>query len=246
MRLDNLAESFLPFGPDHMPEHHQDTISPLSIDCVIFGFEEAKLKVLLIRRKIQPEQGKWALPGGFILYTESINDASRRILEELTGVSNIYLEQLQAFGEVNRYPGERVVTIAYYALIKPSDYPLVPGLETSGVDWMPIHQLPELPFDHAFIIQSAHETLQQKVRHQPIGFELLPEKFTLSQLQELYEATLDIQLDKPNFRRKFMRMNLLVPSDEYLRVDAHRPARLYRFDKKHYDRLIEQGLNFEV
>ena len=229
-----------------MSHSHQDIIAPLSIDCVVFGFEEAKLTVLLIQRKVEPEINKWALPGGFILYKESIDEASKRILKEMTSVSNLYLEQLQAFGAVDRYPEHRVVTIAYYALIRPSDYPLVPGLDTNGVDWMPIKQLPQLPFDHAEILRTGWKTLQRKVRHQPIGFELLPEKFTLLNLQELYEAILDVKLDKPNFRRKLMRMNLLIPLDEYQRIDAHRPARLYRFDKDRHDSLVEQGLNFEV
>lgn len=229
-----------------MSHSHPDKIDPLSIDCVIFGFEDGKLKILLIRRDIQPFKGSWALPGGFILYDEDIDVASMRILEEMTGVDNIFMEQLRAFGTVNRYPERRVITLAYYALIKPGNYDLNPGPEASDAQWFHIHQLPELPFDHGKIIAQAIRTLQLKVRHQPIGFELLPEKFTLLQLQELYEAIMDTSLDKPNFRRKLQRMNLLVSLEEFQKGVAHRAARLYKFDKSRYDRLKEKGFVFEV
>ena len=229
-----------------MSHSHPDKIDPLSIDCVIFGFEDGKLKVLLIRRDIEPEKGSWALPGGFILYNEDIDLASLRILKEMTGVANIFMEQLRAFGKVNRYPGRRVITLAYYALIKPGNYNLNPGPEASAAQWFQISQLPDLPFDHEKIIVQAIRTLQLKVRYQPIGFELLPEKFTLLQLQELYEAIMDTSLDKPNFRRKLQRMNLLVSLDEFQKGVAHRAARLYKFDKNRYDRLKEGGFVFEV
>lgn len=229
-----------------MSHKSEDIISPLSIDCVLIGFEQAELKVLLIRRAIDPCFDQWALPGGFILYSESIEDASKRILAEMTGVQDLYLEQLRAFGRVDRYPGERVVTIAYYALIKPGNYRLNPGSDASEANWYPIHKISSLPFDHREILDAALLTLRRKVRHQPIGFELLPEKFTLLQLQELYEAVLDTKLDKPNFRRKLTRMNLLIPLEERQRAVAHRAARLYRFDKERYDRLCEGGFVFEV
>ena len=218
----------------------------MSIDCVLIGFEQAELKVLLIRRAIEPSFDAWALPGGFILYDESIEDASARILAEMTGVQNLYLEQLRAFGSVDRYPGKRVVTIAYYALIKPGNYQLTPGPDATEVAWFPIKRIHALPFDHSEILISALKTLRRKLRHQPIGFELLPEKFTLLQLQELYEAVLDIKLDKPNFRRKFARMNLLIPLEEKQQDVAHRAARLYRFDEEKYEKLCEKGFVFEV
>ncbi|MEM7367932.1 MAG: NUDIX domain-containing protein [Bacteroidota bacterium] len=229
-----------------MSHKSEDIISPLSIDCVLFGFEQAELKVLLIRRAIDPKFDHWALPGGFILYAESVENASKRILAEMTGVQDLFLEQLKAFGRVDRYPGKRVVTIAYYALIKPGNYQLNPGSDASEAAWFPISKIQNLPFDHKEILNTALDTLRRKVRHQPIGFELLPGKFTLLQLQELYEAIFDIKLDKPNFRRKFKRMNLLVELDERQKDVAHRAARLYRFDKERYDRLYEGGFVFEV
>ncbi|MEZ4775116.1 MAG: NUDIX domain-containing protein [Bacteroidia bacterium] len=229
-----------------MSHTHPEKIDPLSIDCTIFGFEDGKLEVLLIRRAIEPSKGKWALPGGFILVKEDIDDASLRILKEMTGVEKLFMEQQQAFGAVNRYPGRRVITLAYFALIQPGNYSLNPGPEASDVRWFDVKGLPELPFDHGAIIDHAVTTLRQKVRHQPIGFELLPEKFTLLQLQELYEAVLGQKLDKPNFRRKMQGMNLLISLNEYQTGVAHRAARLYKFDIERYNKLRESGFVFEV
>ncbi|MEZ4825526.1 MAG: NUDIX domain-containing protein [Bacteroidia bacterium] len=229
-----------------MSHTHPDKIDPLSIDCTIFGFESGQLEVLLIRRAIEPFRGQWALPGGFILYQEDIDEASRRILQEMTGVDRLFMEQQRAFGSVDRYPGRRVITLAYFALIQPGNYYLNPGPEASGIQWFNVTHLPELPFDHRDIIQHAISTLQQKVRHQPVGFELLPEKFTLLQLQELYEAILGQKLDKPNFRRKILAMNLLIPLEEYQTGVAHRAARMYRFDPGRYAKLRESGYVFEL
>ncbi|MDX2245998.1 MAG: NUDIX domain-containing protein [Bacteroidia bacterium] len=229
-----------------MSHTHPDKIDPLSIDCTIFGFEDGKLEVLLIRRAIEPSLGKWALPGGFILYQEDIDEASRRILREMTGMERLFMEQQQAFGAVGRYPNRRVITLAYFALIQPGKYKLNAGPEASDIRWFDVRYLPELPFDHEEIIQHAVNTLRQKVRHQPIGFELLPEKFTLLQLQELYEAILGQKLDKPNFRRKMQGMNLLVSLEEYQTGVAHRAARLYKFDMTRYYKLKESGFVFEV
>lgn len=229
-----------------MSHTHPDKIDPLSIDCTIFGFEDGKLEVLLIRRAIEPSEGKWALPGGFILYQEDIDEASRRILKEMTGVDKLFMEQQKAFGTVNRYPDRRVITLAYFALVQPGNYRLNPGPEASDVQWFDVKTLPHLPFDHKAIIDHAVATLRQKVRHQPIGFELLPEKFTLLQLQELYEAVLGQKLDKPNFRRKMQGMNLLVSLEEYQKGVAHRAARLYQFDIKRYNKLRESGFVFEI
>ncbi|WMJ75221.1 NUDIX domain-containing protein [Cytophagaceae bacterium ABcell3] len=221
-------------------------IPSLSIDCVIFGFENAELKVLLIRRAQEPEFGKWALPGGFVLEDEDLDQSARRILEELTGVSNLYMEQVHTFGELKRFPLRRVITIAYYALVKPEAYQLKPGPLATEVKWCNINTLPELPFDHKDIFDTSLQKLRRKVRYEPIGFELLPEKFTLTEIQQLYEATLLKKLDKRNFRKKLLKMNLLLPLDEIQQNVAHRAARLYSFDPAIYHSLKEKGFHFEI
>ena len=221
-------------------------IQALSIDCLIFGFRNGKLQILLIKHGEGISQGKWALPGGFIRYSESVDDAANRLLKSLTGVSNIYLEQLRAFGDVNRYPTERVVTIAYYALVNPERYALSPGFTASDVKWFDINEVPKLPYDHNKILDFGFRYLKHKVRHEPIGFNLLPKKFTLHNIQELYEAILETELDKPNFRRKLLKMNLLMLCDEKQKDVSHRAAKLYRFDKKIYSQLTEDGFSFAL
>lgn len=221
-------------------------INHLSVDCVIFGFDDADLKVLLIRRNIEPELGKWALPGGFIRFDEDIEAASERVLEELTGVKGIYMEQLGAFGDVQRFPDHRVITIAFNALVKPGSYNINPGPDATDARWFAIKDMPQTPFDHARIIHSALNSLRRKVKYKPIGFNLLPDKFPLLKLQELYEAVYGTQLDKPNFRRKIMNMNILIPTDEKQKGVPHRSARLYKFDVNRYEKLTEKGFIFEM
>ncbi|MEO1449112.1 MAG: NUDIX domain-containing protein [Bacteroidota bacterium] len=223
-----------------------DIINPLSIDCVILSFEAPDLRLLLIQRNQEPKSGFWALPGGFIRYEEDIDAASKRILGELTGVSDLFMDQLGAFGAVDRYPLRRVVTLAYYAMIRPGKHQLQPGPEADAVAWHSTRNLPELPFDHQSIVDAALQRLQQQVRHRPIGFNLLPESFTLLQLQQLYEAILDRPFDKSNFRRKLRRMDLLVPLDRYEDGVAHRAARLHRFDPGRYEALCEKGFVFDL
>ncbi len=221
-------------------------IEALSIDCVIFGFMKSELDILLVQHGEGISKGKWALPGGWIRYDEGIDDAASRILSDLTGVSNIYLEQLKAFGDLERYPTKRVITIAYYALVKPENYTLSPGFTAADAKWFKVSEIPPLPYDHKKIIHEGLNYLKHKVRHEPIGFNLLPKKFTLLQLQELYEAILEKKLDKPNFRRKLMKMNLLEPCSEKQTAVSHRAASLFRFDKKNYNSLTEKGFTFEL
>lgn len=218
----------------------------LSVDCVIFGFEDARLKALLIKRNIEPNRGMWALPGGFIRLDESIDDSSTRILREHTGVKNLFMEQLGAFGDIDRFPDRRVITIVYYAFVQPGKYSVNPGPDATDAKWFNIDELPDLPFDHKKIILSSHINLQQKVKYKPIGFNLLPDKFPLLKLQELYEAIYGVSFDKPNFRRKIMKMNLLIPLNEKQKGLPHRSPRLFRFDKNRYDLLTEKGFIFEV
>jgi 8-oxo-dGTP diphosphatase len=221
-------------------------IEALSIDCLIFGFKKNELDILLVQHGEGISKGKWALPGGWIRYKESIDDSAARILNELTGVSNIYLDQLKAFGDVGRYPTKRVITIAYYALVKPEDYTLHPGFTAADAQWFKVSEVPPLPYDHREILQQGLDHLKHKVRHEPIGFNLIPKKFTLLQLQQLYEAILSRKLDKPNFRRKLMKMNLLEPCKEKQTAVSHRAANLFRFDKRNYNRLTEKGFMFEL
>jgi 8-oxo-dGTP diphosphatase len=217
----------------------------LSIDCVIFGFHESKLHLLLVQHKEGISKGLWGVPGGFVRMNESLDDGAYRLLKDLTGVKDIFLEQLKAFGDVNRFPGERVVTVAYYSLIKEEDYNIIPGFTASDAKWVPVNNLPELIYDHREIISFGREYLQHKVKHEPIGFNLLPQKFTLLQLQELYETLLDTKLDKPNFRRKILNMNLLVDLKEKQKNVSHRAANLYRFDQQVYLDLKKKGFVFE-
>lgn len=228
--------------------HHTgaEFITTLSIDNLIFGLDNGQLKLLLTRQTDPLHEGKWALPGGWIRYNESLIDAAHRILENFTGVKHIYLEQLKAFGRVNRVPFARVVTVAFYALVSADDYSLVAGQTTEDVCWVPVDELPELVYDHSEIAEHGLDVLRHQVRHQPIGFNLLPEKFTLLQLQALYEAILNTKLDKPNFRRKIMKMALLTPCEEKQQGVPHRAASLYRFDSSVYERLTETGFSFEV
>lgn len=223
----------------------KEIIDALSIDCLIFGFQSGKLEILLVKHGEGIIKGQWALPGGWVTYDENIDDAAYRILKDLTGVGQLYLEQLHAFGDVQRYPNKRVITIAYIALTKPENYKLIPGFTASDARWSDVKDVESLPYDHLEILNAGMASLKRKLRYEPIGFNLLPEKFTLLELQELYEAILEVKLDKPNFRRKIMKMNLLIPCHEKQEGVSHRAASLYRFDKEIYDKLKEKGFNFE-
>ncbi len=218
----------------------------LTVDCVVFGLDEEDLQVLLIQRDLPPFEGRWALPGGFLRLDETLDECARRELSEETGIENVYLEQLYTIGELDRDPRERVVTVAYYALVKLSDHRVEAATDARNAAWFSVEDVPPLAFDHEDILHMAHERLRGKVRYQPIGFELLPKKFTLRQLQHLYEVVLDRQLDKRNFRKKILSMDILVELDEVETDVAHRAARLYQFDHKKYKRLSKQGFNFEI
>lgn len=227
----------------HTYEHPR---AALTVDCVVFGFDEGELKVLLIQRGIAPFRGQWALPGGFVRVDETIDAAARRELAEETGLTGAFLEQLYTFGEIRRDPRERVVSVAYYALVKLADTHTRAATDAADARWFPVAQPPKLAFDHDTILDAALTRLRGKVRWQPVGFELLPEKFTLSQLQHLYEAVLGGTLDKRNFRKKVLSFGLLVPLKESVRSGAHRPAQLFRFDPDKYARLTKRGFHFEL
>ena len=223
-------------------------LNALSVDCVIFGFDEDELKVLLIKRKTEPIAG-WTLPGGFVESQEDLDFAARRVLEELTDIKNIYMEQVYAFGNVNRYSPSRVISICYYALVKISDYNVHNVQASAGIEevtWHPVSKIPELLFDHNLILETSLNKLKNKVMFHPVGFELLPEKFTLTQLQNLYERVLGKELDKRNFRKKILGMDLIIKLEESQKGVAHRAARYFKFDPQRYEQLLSQGFNFKI
>jgi len=218
----------------------------LSVDCVVFGLDEASLKVLLIQRDLEPYRGGWALPGGFVHVDEDVDRAAMRELREETGLDRVFLEQLYTFGAVGRDPRERVVTVAYYALVKLLDHRIQAATDARNAAWFAVDELPTLAFDHAGIVAVALARLRGKVRYQPIGFELLPPKFTLSQLQHLYEVVLERPLDKRNFRKKVLALDILEELDEVQQDVAHRAARLYRFDERKYRKRKREGWQLEI
>ncbi len=215
----------------------------LAVDCIIFGFDGSGLKALLIKRGFEPELGKWSLMGGFADADESIDQAAQRILLNLTGLDQIYMEQLSCFGEVDRDPGGRVVSIAYFALIK-IDESNQEKLDQHQAKWVDLKKLPSLIFDHRQMIRLAKERLRQKVANHPIGFELLPHKFTLQQLQALYEAIYETTFDKRNFTRKILSLGVLQRLDEKEKTSSKKGAFYYVFDKKKYKRLESEGIKF--
>lgn len=229
-----------------MPYSYEYPRGALTVDCVVFGLDDVELKVMLIQRGQEPYLGMWALPGGFVRVAETLDEAARRELEEETGLHQVFLEQLYTFGEVHRDPRERVVSVAYYALVKLSDHRVQAATDAREAAWFGVHEVPSLAFDHAGILQMGLERLRGKLRYQPIGFELLPKKFTLSELQHLYELVLERELDKRNFRKRVLATDLLIETDEVQQDVAHRAARLYRFDERKYRRLAKAGFNFEL
>ncbi|MEZ6119657.1 MAG: NUDIX domain-containing protein [Pirellulaceae bacterium] len=218
----------------------------VSVDCVTFGLDDDGLKVLLIERKLEPFAGCWALPGGFVEMQESLETAAKRELEEETGLKAEYLEQLFTFGDVHRDPRDRVITVAYFALVKLTDHAVEAASDARQAIWFPVDETPNLAFDHDQILQVGFERLRNKIRYQPIGFDLLPKKFTLRQLQQLYEHLLRRPLDKRNFRKRILEMGILQELDEVEQGVAHRAARLYRFHERQYNQLVKQGFNFEI
>jgi ADP-ribose pyrophosphatase YjhB (NUDIX family) len=217
----------------------------VAVDCIIFGFDESKLKLLIIKRDFEPEKNKWSLMGGFLQKKESLDEAAQRILKKLTGLSDVFLEQLYTYGEVGRDALERVISVAYYALIKADDLTSEIA-EKHNAKWFDIEEVPDLIFDHKIMVEKALRRLQRKSKSQPIGIELLPEKFTIPQIQTLYEAINQKEFDKRNFRKKILSMGAFQKLDEKEKESSKKGAFLYRFDKEKYEELIKNGYHFEL
>lgn len=215
----------------------------VTVDSVVMTVQEDTLEVLLIKRKYEPFKSTWALPGGFLETSDkSIEDAVARELYEETNVSNVYLEQLFTFGDKGRDPRGRVVTVAYLALIRQEGFELRTSSEASGVAWWPVNKLPELAFDHERIISYAHQRLKYKIEYSPAAFKLLPDKFTLRDLQMIYEAVLGRAIDNRNFRKKFLNTGALQELEETTQESSFRPARLYSFSEEEFEKLPDRPI----
>ena len=206
----------------------------LSVDCIIFGFEQNKLKILIGRRQLDPGRGEWSLYGGFVRGDESLNAAADRTLYELTGLRHVFMRQVGAFGSIDRDPGERVVSVAYYALINVKDYD-EKLIQKHGVEWVNVDNMPKLYSDHNEMVQQARKQMLRKMKTEPVGFELLPDLFTLTQLQRLYEAVSGEPLDKRNFRKRIKDMDFIEKTELIDKISSKRGAALSRFNKKVYN-----------
>jgi 8-oxo-dGTP diphosphatase len=216
----------------------------LSVDCVVFGLDESSdLRVLLIQRALEPFAGQWAVPGGFVRMEEDLETAAQRELFEETGVKDLYIEQLFTFGATDRDPRGRVISVAYYALVNLKDHPVRPNTDATNAAWFKVSDIPALAFDHREIFEKALDRLRAKVLYKPIGFELLPQKFTLGDLQKMYETILGQKLNRRNFRTKILKMDLLNEQEKQTNV-SHRPAQLYKFNKDKYEELSRQEGEF--
>lgn len=220
--------------------------SHFTADCVIFGFQNGDMKVLLVERNEYPYKGWFALPGFFVAQTETIDDAVQRILYEYTGLKGIFMEQLYTFGDLKRHPQGRIITVAYYAVLRLQEHmALEPHSDyVRQAVWHPIHELPDLAFDHLNIIEKSIETIRDRIKNSPIAFELLPKKFTLTQLQQVYEAISGEKLDKRNFRKKMLKYDILKELGEKQKGVPYRAAKLYRFDKRKYDKIFKKEISF--
>ncbi len=229
-----------------MPFTYEYPHPAVTVDCIIFALHEDELKVLLIRRSSEPHRGCWALPGGFVEIDESIETAALRELNEETGIKQVFLEQLYTFGEPKRDPRERVISIAYYSVVKLNEHALTAGSDAVDAGWFSIRRLPRLAFDHATVMAMAIKRLQGKVVYAPIIFELLPTKFKLPQLQKVYELILERPLDKRNFRKKILGSGIVTPLNQFATNEPGRPAKLYKFDRKKFQKMQEHGFEFEI
>lgn len=216
----------------------------VTVDTVIFTIQGDDLKVLLVKRGVDPFKGSWAIPGGFVQLDESLEDAARRELYEETNVRDLYLEQLYTFGNPQRDPRGRVISVSYFALISSQHRELVARTDSTDVAWFNVYKLPELSFDHADIIEYALTRLRYKLDYTSVGFQLLPPKFTLTELQQVYEVILRKKLDKRNFRKKILSLGILTPLEETKMEGPHRPAKLYEYNQETFLYWKEKGIIF--
>ena len=218
----------------------------LAVDCIIFGFDKEDLKILLVKRNLEPEKGKWSLIGGFLKKNENLDQAAVRVLKTLTGLSDIYMEQLHSYSNVDRDPGQRTISVAYYALIDVNAHRFG-DIQMDSANWFDVKKAPHLIFDHDEMVQKAIARLRRRALTKPIGFELLPEKFTMRQLQTLYESILDKKLDKRNFINKINSLDVLVKLNEKDMTVSRKGSYLYIFDKEKYEKKVEEdGFNFKI
>ncbi|MET1258572.1 NUDIX domain-containing protein [Flagellimonas sp. DF-77] len=218
----------------------------LTVDAVVFGYDSGKISVLLVKRKYEPFKNEWAIPGGFVLENENLEQAVERELAEETGVKINYLEQLYTFGGLGRDPRGRVVSIAYFGLVKPNAFRLTPSTDAKEAEWFNIDTLPKLAFDHKHILKTAIERLRGKITYEPIGFELLDKKFPFSDLEKLYTTLLNREIDRRNFKKKINSLKVLDELDEKVSTGRGRPASLFSFNKKRYFQLKKEGIIFEI
>ncbi|MFZ1704018.1 MAG: NUDIX hydrolase [Saprospiraceae bacterium] len=223
---------------------HFEYKTAVSVDCVIFGYDQSGLKVLLIPCDMPPFENKMSLIGDLVHPNETTDQAAHRVLSTRTGMDDIYLEQVQVFSALNRHPLARVITVSYYSLIKLDGNSLLKIKGNHILQWKNVHEIQDLAFDHKLIIDTCLDRLRRNLREHPIGFKLLPSKFTLNQLQNLYEVVLGVELDKRNFRRKLGNLQILKPTGESQKDVSHRPAKLYFFDQKEYEERLKEGFDF--
>ncbi|MDD4591854.1 MAG: NUDIX domain-containing protein [Parabacteroides sp.] len=229
-----------------MAAYYQEEVKfYVSVDCIIFGFDKNELYVLLYKRTFEPLKGHWSLMGGFIKSGESVNDAASRVLTECTGIKDLFMEQVGAYGDVTRDIGERVISIAYFALVNMNDFN-TELLKLHNASWIKVNKLPPLIFDHNKMVIDAMAALKRKAAICPVGFNLLPEKFTLPQLQCLYEAIYQTRLDKRNFRKKLISMDILEKLDEKDKEGSRRGAFYYMFNEEKYSHLLDSGFYFSL
>lgn len=215
----------------------------VTTDCVIFGFDGAELNVLLVKRGIEPYKGKWAMPGGFLKPDEPAHECARRELREETGLEQAYMEQFHTYSTPDRDPRERVITIAYLALVKIQD--VHGGDDAADARWFPVSRVPQLAFDHDVILRDALSRLRERIHFHPIGYDLLPQKFTVKELQTLYEGILDIRFDRRNFAKKMFHLELLTEIDETAKPPTKREAKLYTFNLDKYNEFKQRGFRLE-
>lgn len=228
---------------EELKYHYKYPHPAVTTDCVIFGFDGDKLNVLLVERGIEPFKGCWALPGGFLGMKETAEECAARELREETGLKDAYMQQFHTFSSINRDPRERVITIAFYALVRIQE--VIGGDDAAQAQWFPLDATPELAFDHEEILEAAKQTLREQIHFEPVGFELLPEKFSMKQLQQLYEAILGVKFDRRNFYNKMLHIGVLTPLNETEWFSNRKESFLYKFNPEKYEEMKRKGFKLE-